>query len=136
MKRFKNYYHALGVASTADDAEIKAAFRRLVRRHHPDVAQGKRAARRFLEIREAYDVLSDPERRRWYDRVYRAHTALRVMADVPRRKAPSRRQSRSGALGISVDLLGLRVGLSLDAGLRDPRATRQIRPPWPPHGRR
>ncbi|PYO48661.1 MAG: hypothetical protein DMD84_20385, partial [Candidatus Rokuibacteriota bacterium] len=69
MANFKDYYRRLGVSPTAGDLAIKAAFRRLARRHHPDVALDKRSARRFPGILEAYEVLSDLERRRHYDRV-------------------------------------------------------------------
>ena len=126
MDSFKNYYHVLRVASTSDDAAIKAAFRRLARRHHPDVAKDKRAGRRFLEIREAYEVLSDPEKRRQYDRVYRAQTALRpIEAGAEHRKKGTQGGARASAsFGITLDVLGLRV-LSLDAELRRPGARRQ-----------
>src|SRR5438477_4130372 len=64
---FKNYYRILGVDRKADDKTIKSAYRRLARKHHPDVAKGKDSADRFKEINEAYEVLSDPEKRRRYD---------------------------------------------------------------------
>src|SRR5215467_3774283 len=64
---FKDYYRILGVDRKADDKTIKSAYRRLARKHHPDVAKGKDAADRFKEINEAYEVLSDPEKRRRYD---------------------------------------------------------------------
>src|SRR5438309_9994917 len=64
---FKDYYRILGVDRKADDKTIKSAYRRLARKHHPDVAKGKDTAERFKEINEAYDVLSDPEKRRRYD---------------------------------------------------------------------
>jgi DnaJ-class molecular chaperone len=62
---YKDYYKALGVDRTADDKAIKTAYRRLARRHHPDVNKGN--AERFKEISEAYTVLSDPEKRKRYD---------------------------------------------------------------------
>jgi DnaJ-class molecular chaperone len=64
---FKDYYRILGVDRKADDKTIKSAYRRLARKHHPDVAKGKDSAERFKEINEAYEVLSDPEKRRRYD---------------------------------------------------------------------
>jgi DnaJ-class molecular chaperone len=65
---FKDYDASLGVAKTATGKEIKQAFRRLARKHHPDVNPGDRAAEaKFKEINEAHEVLSDPDKRRKYD---------------------------------------------------------------------
>jgi curved DNA-binding protein len=65
---FKDYYATLGVAHDASAAEIKKAFRKLARKHHPDVAKDKKTAEaKFKEINEANEVLSDPEKRLKYD---------------------------------------------------------------------
>src|ERR1051326_950513 len=64
---FKDYYKTLGVDRKADDKTIKSAYRRVARKHHPDVAKGNDTADKFKEIAEAYEVLSDPEKRRRYD---------------------------------------------------------------------
>ena len=64
----QDYYELLGVARDASHAEIKRAFRRLARELHPDVNEEPDADRRFRAVAEAYEVLSDPERRRAYDR--------------------------------------------------------------------
>ena len=64
---FKDYYRILGVDRSADDKAIKSAYRKLARKYHPDVAKGKDSGDRFREINEAYEVLSDPEKRRRYD---------------------------------------------------------------------
>ncbi len=65
---FKDYYSTLGVAKTATEKEIKQAYRKLARKHHPDVNPGdKTAESKFKEINEAYEVLGDPEKRKKYD---------------------------------------------------------------------
>ena len=67
---FKDYYATLGVPRDASAADIKKAFRKLARKHHPDVATDKKAAEaKFKEINEANEVLSDPEKRRKYDQL-------------------------------------------------------------------
>src|SRR6185437_14830651 len=66
--KYKDYYESLGVSRTASDAEIKKAFRKLAREYHPDVAKDKKKAEeKFKEINEAYEVLSDPAKRKKYD---------------------------------------------------------------------
>lgn len=64
----KDFYTILGVSRNADPKEIKAAYRKLARKYHPDVNKSDRAAeQKFKEISEAYDTLSDPEKRKLYD---------------------------------------------------------------------
>jgi len=65
---FKDYYAILGVSKTASPEEIKQAFRKLARKYHPDVnPDNKQAEAKFKEINEAYEVLSDPDKRKKYD---------------------------------------------------------------------
>jgi len=65
---FKDYYATLGVSKTASEKEIKQAFRKLARKHHPDVNPGDKVAEgKFKEINEAYEVLGDSEKRKKYD---------------------------------------------------------------------
>lgn len=67
-KQQRDYYNVLGVPRTASDAEIKKAYRKLARQYHPDVNKAADAAERFSELQEAYDVLSDKDKRLAYDR--------------------------------------------------------------------
>ncbi len=70
--QFRDYYETLGVAKTASADEIKSAFRKLARQHHPDMAKAKEKAaaeEKFKTINEAYEVLSDPEKRAKYDQL-------------------------------------------------------------------
>jgi curved DNA-binding protein len=64
---YQDYYKILGVDRKADDKTIKSAYRKLARKYHPDVAKGKGTIDKFKEIAEAYEVLSDQEKRRRYD---------------------------------------------------------------------
>ena len=119
----------LRVRPTADDVTIKAAFRRLALRYHPDVARNQRAARQFLSVQEAYAVLADPEKRREYDRVYRDRKPVRrtLSASRKRREQDGQAAGRFGRFGIALDVLGLRVGLAVDAGSVRPNVKRRKR---------
>jgi molecular chaperone DnaJ len=78
----RDYYDVLGVSRSADEAEIKKAFRRLARELHPDVNRSDPAAEeKFKEAAEAYEVLKDPERRATYDRY--GHEGLRTGGYAP-----------------------------------------------------
>ncbi len=72
MQNFRNYYEILGVSTEASGEEIKKVFRRLARQYHPDLNPGDKAAEeKFKDIGEAYEVLSDPNRRAQYDQFSR-----------------------------------------------------------------
>jgi len=66
----KDFYKILGVAKDASDADIKKAYRKLARQHHPDTNAGNTASeKKFKDISEAYSVLSDPDERQQYDAI-------------------------------------------------------------------
>src|SRR5216110_3797717 len=71
----RDYYELLGIARDADADDVKRAFRRLARELHPDVSDAPDAEQRFREVVEAYEVLSNSERRQLYDRF--GHAGLR-----------------------------------------------------------
>ncbi|HEX6257034.1 MAG TPA: J domain-containing protein [Euzebyales bacterium] len=85
MREFVDAYAVLGVSPTADDATIKAAYRQLAARHHPDLAAvDERAAAngRMRELNIAYGLIAQPERRRQYDQVRAVHRAHGAFDDV------------------------------------------------------
>lgn len=132
--QFVDYYDLLGVDPSADHRTIRSAYRRLARRYHPDVAKGRHAARRFLLIREAYEVLADPEKRRQYDKlILRPRLARRsppqhAAASGVEPAAPAGPAAPRRGFRLVLDVLGiLRLDTGIDFG-GSPRTTRSPRP--------
>ncbi|MEG2699137.1 MAG: DnaJ domain-containing protein, partial [Ruthenibacterium sp.] len=68
MAEKRDYYEVLGIAKTASDDEIKSAYRKLAKKYHPDLNPGNKTAEdKFKEVGEAYEVLSDKQKRGRYD---------------------------------------------------------------------
>ncbi len=82
---YKDYYKTLGVDRNADQETIKKAFRKLARQYHPDANKGdKKAEEKFKEINEAYEVLSDPEKRKLYDQMGASYREYQRAGGNPR----------------------------------------------------
>ncbi|MDP3071271.1 MAG: J domain-containing protein [Opitutaceae bacterium] len=96
--KFQDYYETLGVGRGASAEEIKQAFRALARIHHPDVAKNKVTGEaKFKEINEAYEVLSDPDKRRRYDELGANWQAGAGGPAAPRGAPHDGHRGRSGA---------------------------------------
>lgn len=105
----RSYYAVLGVSESEEPATIRAAYRELARRLHPDVSGGQ-TTDEFCQVTEAYGVLSDPERRRDYD-------LLQARQQCAREGGPARDSARRAASWGALSILGEpeRVGPSYDA---------------------
>jgi DnaJ-class molecular chaperone len=98
----RDYYEVLGVSKSASDDDIKKAHRKLVRQYHPDVNKDNAAAtEKFKQIQEAYDVLSDAEKRRQYDQFGHAGPAGAPFAG--RGRGPGHGHQTWGSGGVSVE---------------------------------
>lgn len=92
----RNYYDVLGVGRDATQSEIKAAYRKLAKKHHPDSSSGTEEDKaRFQEIQEAYSVLSDPEKRKQYH--YYGHDAYRQSHHARQERDPDVADGHCGA---------------------------------------
>lgn len=81
---FRDYYEILGVPRSADEKQIKSAYRKLARQYHPDLNPGdKKAEEKFKQLSEAYEVLSDPDKRSRYDQYGRYYQQARTAPDRP-----------------------------------------------------
>ena len=105
----RDYYEILGVDRKAEPGQIKKAYRRLAKKHHPDVDKTEGAATRFNEIQEAYDVLNDPDKRKRYDRF--GHAGVHAEAD-PFASGGATTYTTPG--GFSFNAEGMGEGFSLD----------------------
>jgi len=107
---YRDYYATLGVKRDATPAEIKRAFRKLARQHHPDLKPGDKAAEaRFKEINEANEVLSDPDKRSKYDMLGANWEAL-SQAGAGRRGAPGGRAAAGDPFGPGGQFAGFSQG--------------------------
>jgi molecular chaperone DnaJ len=110
----KDLYEILGVAKTASQEEIKKAYRKLARKYHPDKNPGDEAAEeRFKEVQAAYDVLSNPEKRKQYDQV-----GSRIFSGAGGRGGNYQWAGNIGDLGDLSDLLGDFFGANVSRGSR------------------
>lgn len=93
----RDYYETLGIKRNASEQEIKQAYRRLARKHHPDVNSGDKSAEsKFKEINEAYEILSDKEKRKKYDRFGSQWQYADQFARAERQQTPEWDFSQSG----------------------------------------
>ncbi len=125
-----DYYKTLGVGKNASEDEIKKAYRKLARKYHPDTNQGdKSAEERFKEISQAHDVLSDPEKRKQYDR---AGTTFGQFTNAATGAAGFDPSSFSGGFG---DILSNLFGNGSGRGPADAGSVRGGARPRPARGR-
>lgn len=116
----KDYYSVLGVTPASEDVVIRAAYRALMRRYHPDADASPEAAERAREINEAYRVLSEPESRARYDDGLKQQSPLRFDPES-RPGPPERKRSRiapMAAIGFATVAAGM-VAFAVSPGLRE-----------------
>ena len=126
----KDYYNILGVNRNASEREIKQAYRRLARKYHPDVNPGDKSAEaRFKQINEAYEVLSDKEKRQKYDQFGDQWQYADQFAQAGRQQTPFRDFSQAGGKRFHFEEanLGSLFG-DLFQGFRTGTSSRRVRP--------
>jgi DnaJ-class molecular chaperone len=122
MKRPRDYYERLGLSRGASQDDIRRAYRKLVREHHPDTNHGDHSAEeRFKDIQQAYEVLSNPEKRRGYDQ--RLRSSATRSSGGPRAGAGAR---TGGETATTVDLSDLLRRLA-DRSDRPEEGSRHLR---------
>ncbi len=131
----KDYYDILGVRRNASEQEIKQAYRRLARKHHPDVNPGDKSAEaKFKQINEAYEVLSDKETRKKYDQFGDQWQYAEQFAHAGRQQTPFWNFGRSGG-ATSFHFGGDDLGSLFDELLRGTGTRTYTRRPQPRRGR-
>jgi len=120
----RDYYEILGVPRNASQEEIKRAFRRLARKYHPDINKDPSAQERFKEINEAYQVLSDPEKRKLYDTYGHAAFEGAAQSQTHTQEIPTideiLREFFEGGFGFDFDTIFERAARSRRRGERRP----------------
>jgi len=117
---YKDYYKILGIDKNADEKEIKKAYRRLARQHHPDMNPGDKAAEaRFKEINEANEVLSDAEKRRKYDALGQDYQRWQQAGSATGGFDFSQWMARGGPGGSRVEYSDINDIFGSDAGFSD-----------------
>ena len=117
---YKDYYKTLGVEKNADEKEIKKAYRRLARQYHPDVNPGDKAAEsHFKEINEAYEVLSDADKRRKYDELGQSYQHWQQAGGRPGGFDWNEWAARGGASGPRVAYGDINDIFGRDSGFSD-----------------
>ena len=120
----QDHYSVLGVAPSADQAEIRAAYRALMRKFHPDADPGSEAAERAREINAAYNVLGSPEKRAAYDETLSESRTIRFdPVAVPAVPAPVRTRVAAGGAMLIAMLAAAMIGYAIHPSWFSPLAT-------------
>ena len=126
----KSFYELLGVPRTASDKEVRSAYRKLARRHHPDVnPNDKGAEERFKEIQGAYDVLSDEETRKRYDKYGDRWPQAEQIEEMERQRAQGGFSGGNFSFDSGLGDLGSVFGGIFGGGPRGPRRGQDVETP-------